>query len=55
MYLGCCCSTCPLTEGLPVKADQSQFVRTIELKHRSGPVIGTKEVVTYQGCGFRKF
>jgi hypothetical protein len=32
-----------------MKADQSQFVRTIELKDRSGRVIGTKEVVTYQG------
>jgi hypothetical protein len=32
-----------------MKADQSQFVRTIEIKDRSGRVIGTKEVVTYQG------
>jgi hypothetical protein len=32
-----------------MKADPSQFVRTIELKDRSGRVIGTKEVVTYQG------
>ena len=32
-----------------MKPDQSQFVRTIELKDRSGRVIGTKEVVTYQG------
>jgi len=32
-----------------MKADQSPFIRTIELKDRSGHVIGTKEVVTYQG------
>ncbi len=32
-----------------MKADQTQFVRTIELKDRSGRVVGTKEVVTYQG------
>ncbi len=32
-----------------MKADQSQFVRTIEIKDRSGRVVGTKEVVTYQG------
>ena len=32
-----------------MKADQSQFVKLIELKDRSGRVIGTKEVVTYQG------
>ena len=32
-----------------MKPDQSQFVKTIELKDRSGRVIGTKEVVTYQG------
>ena len=32
-----------------MKADQSQFVRTIEIKDRSGRVIGTKDVVTYQG------
>jgi hypothetical protein len=32
-----------------MKADQSQFVRTIEIKDRTGRVIGTKEVVTYQG------
>ncbi len=32
-----------------MKPDQSQFVRTIELKDRTGRVIGTKEVVTYQG------
>ena len=29
--------------------NNTQFVRTIELKDRSGRVIGTKEVVTYQG------
>lgn len=32
-----------------MKADQSQFVRTIELKDRSGRVTGTKDVITYQG------
>ena len=32
-----------------MKADQSQFVRTIEIKDRSGRVVGTKDVVTYQG------
>ena len=32
-----------------MKADITQFVRTIELKDRSGRIIGTKEVVTYQG------
>lgn len=32
-----------------MKADQSQFIRSIEIKDRSGRVIGTKEVVTYQG------
>jgi hypothetical protein len=32
-----------------MKADQSQFVKVIELKDRSGRVIGTKEVITYQG------
>jgi hypothetical protein len=32
-----------------MKADNTQFIRTIELKDRSGRVIGTKEVVTYQG------
>ena len=33
-----------------MKADQSQqFVRTIEIKDRTGRVIGTKEVITYQG------
>jgi hypothetical protein len=32
-----------------MKPDQSQFVRAIELKDRTGRVIGTKEVVTYQG------
>ena len=32
-----------------MKADQSPFIRTIEIKDRSGRVIGTKEVVTYQG------
>src|SRR5438046_1492748 len=38
----------PLTRG-PMKADHSQFVKVIELKDRSGRVIGSKEVVTYQG------
>jgi hypothetical protein len=32
-----------------MKADQSQFVKVIELKDRSGRVTGTKEVITYQG------
>jgi hypothetical protein len=32
-----------------MKADQSQFVKVIELKDRSGRVIGTKEVITYPG------
>src|SRR5205085_11420816 len=33
-----------------MKADQSQqFIRTIEIKDRSGRVIGTKDVITYQG------
>lgn len=32
-----------------MKANESQFVRTIEIKDRSGRVVGTKEVVTYQG------
>lgn len=32
-----------------MRADQSQFIRTIEIKDRSGRVVGTKEVVTYQG------
>jgi hypothetical protein len=32
-----------------MKADQSQFVRSIEIKDRSGHIIGTKEVITYQG------
>jgi hypothetical protein len=32
-----------------MKATESQFVRTIELKDRSGRLVGTKEVVTYQG------
>ena len=32
-----------------MKADPSQFIKVIELKDRSGRVIGTKEVVTYQG------
>jgi hypothetical protein len=33
-----------------MKADQSQqFVRTIEIKDRTGRVIGSKEVITYQG------
>src|SRR5215510_10437174 len=32
-----------------MKADPSQFIRTIELKDRSGRVIGQKDVVTYQG------
>ncbi len=32
-----------------MKAQDTQFVRTIELKDRSGRVIGSKEVVTYQG------
>jgi len=32
-----------------MKADQSQFVRIIEIKDRSGRVMGQKEVVTYQG------
>jgi hypothetical protein len=32
-----------------MKADQSPFVRHLEIKDRSGRVIGTKEVVTYQG------
>ena len=32
-----------------MKADPTQFVRTIELKDRSGRIIGSKEVVTYQG------
>jgi hypothetical protein len=32
-----------------MKADQSQFIRSIEIKDRSGRVIGTKEFVTYQG------
>src|SRR5688572_27374833 len=41
--------TRPLSGGLRMKADQSQFVRTIEIKDRSGRVVGTKEVVTYQG------
>jgi len=32
-----------------MKADQSQFVKVIELKDRAGHVTGTKEVITYQG------
>ena len=32
-----------------MKADQSQFVRSIEIKDRSGRVVGSKEVVNYQG------
>ena len=32
-----------------MKADQSSFVRHLEIKDRTGRVIGTKEVVTYQG------
>jgi hypothetical protein len=32
-----------------MKATESQFIRTIEIKDRSGRVVGTKEVVTYQG------
>jgi hypothetical protein len=32
-----------------MKADHTQFVRTIEIKDRNGRVVGTKEVVTYQG------
>src|SRR5437867_1204221 len=32
-----------------MKADQSQFTRTIEIRDRSGRVVGTKEVVLYQG------
>jgi hypothetical protein len=32
-----------------MKAESTQFVRTIELKDRSGRVVGSKEVVTYQG------
>jgi len=32
-----------------MKADQSPFTRTIEIKDRNGRVVGTKEVITYQG------
>jgi hypothetical protein len=32
-----------------MKAEHNQFVRTIEIKDRSGRVVGTKDVVTYQG------
>lgn len=32
-----------------MKAQDTQFVRTIEIKDRTGRVIGSKEVVTYQG------
>jgi hypothetical protein len=32
-----------------MKVDQSTFVRTIEIRDRSGRVVGTKEVITYQG------
>ncbi len=32
-----------------MKAESSPFVRTIEIKDRSGRVVGSKDVVTYQG------
>jgi len=32
-----------------MKADQAQFIRTIDIKDRAGRVVGTKEVVLYQG------
>src|SRR5258705_10014646 len=32
-----------------MKADQPQFIRTLEIRDRSGRVVGTKEVVLYQG------
>ncbi len=32
-----------------MKADQPQFIRTIELKDKTGRVVGTKDVVVYAG------
>ena len=39
----------PAPAEFALKADHSQFVKIIELKDRSGRLIGSKEVVTYQG------